>query len=320
MHGSIGAAVMWLNEQVDANECLLKQRSTMTIVALAITVLLMPMAMLGADHQPRRGVGMHEDGGRRRESRGPLLVQSRASAGSADSAQAGQLPRAALAYLAAHHLVLDTILANKATLWALGVRRDKRREQRYLAALDVSDTVARPLAPPVPLADFEPYPDTQWFSYGDDATTGLWYAFDAASEGVAESRVFELRGGRLHLTFQDGRTCKPAELRREGRKLLLLSYTEFLEADCEAECSVRIQETVGVEPAWITLQEWRAGSWHPLTELAPVLARTLAEGYRKAARYVASGQATWCGGRNGAIESKLLAWETRADQMATPTR
>ncbi|GAC1651949.1 MAG: hypothetical protein NVS4B6_28230 [Mycobacterium sp.] len=168
------------------------------------------------------------------------------------------------------------------------------------------------------LADFEPYPSAKWFSYSGDALDGLVYAFDAAVEGGAGARVFQIRGGALHQTFMDlPAVCKPAEVRNDGSHLLLLAYTTFIDqVDCEAECTVLLREDVGVEPAWLDVLEWRGTAWRPASRRLPTLYKTLAEGYRKAVLFTVSAKGDRCSSGGDSRTKQLEAWALRAERLA----
>jgi hypothetical protein len=176
----------------------------------------------------------------------------------------------------------------------------------------------RILRKPIPLADVEPYPSAKWFSYSDNTPDGLVYAFDAAAEGVAGARVFQVRDAALHSTFDDRpSTCKPAEIRREGGRTLLLAYTDHIEqSDCESECSVLIREDLGVEPAWINVLEWRGAGWRPLSIKLPTLYKTMADGYRRAALFTTSTKGHRCSSAGDSRKRQLETWALRAEQLA----
>jgi hypothetical protein len=231
------------------------------------------------------------------------------------------VPPEVLSALRSGRFVFDTLLDHSGSRWAVGAHRGARTN-RYLVALDMTGGTGRILRKPIPLADFEPYPSAKWFSYSGNTPDGLVYAFDAAAEGVAGARVFQVRDAALHSTFDDRpTTCKPAEIRREGGHTLLLVYTDYIEqSDCEADCSVLIREDVGVEPAWINVLEWGGAGWRPLSikapTLSPTLYRTMADGYRKAALFTTSKKGHRCSSAGDSRKRQLETWALRAEQLA----
>jgi hypothetical protein len=227
------------------------------------------------------------------------------------------IPAEVLSALRGSRFAFDTLLGHSGSRWAVGAHRGAPTK-RFLVALDLSEGKARILPKPIALAEFEPYPSAKWFSYLGNAVDGLVYAFDAASEGVAGSRVFQVRDAALHSTFVDRPSaCKPAEIRREGDRTLLLTYGEYIEqSDCEADCSVLIREDVGVEPAWMNVLEWGGAAWRPLSIKVPTLYKSIADGYRKAALFTTSKQGRSCSAAGDSRKRQLEAWALRAEKLA----
>lgn len=222
------------------------------------------------------------------------------------------------AYLRSRNFVLDTILSKAGTRWAVGARQSITRD-RQVFIIGIERGVAHVLGKPIPVAEYEPYPAAQWFSYEGKSNqmNGLVLSLDMGSEGVAGARVFRVRGRDLQLTYQDRRTaCKPAALASsDGRQLLRIYSTYLARADCEAECFVLIREEVGVEPAWTEYLEWRDGRWRTPKNPPRKLYAPIEQGYRRAAAFVRTKESGRCT-RNGGAYSRLFeSWANRAARL-----
>ena len=223
------------------------------------------------------------------------------------------------AFLQKRGNLLDSVLIAKTFLATVIVRRSAG-SHRVMESFTRTDGGFEKVGEDFDIDEFGVVPSVQWFSVDSTKINALLYRFDAAAEGLAQSRVYNNVRGRWTLTYKDPQmTCTAAELRDIGTHKVLVRFTNDVSpSDCEAPCDVYVQDNAGIEPAWAELWVWDRVRWRPSSSPDPGFYKRLAAEYRRAATLVRTQGVTVCGGRANAMAQALDRFAQRANAYAAP--